>query len=203
MAGLKIYGQLESRAFRPLWMAEELGLDYEHIPTRFDDECKTPAFLAMNPNGKVPVMQDGDLTLYESMAITLYLGRKHGGALWPAALEGEGRLYQWTLWVMTEVEMNMLDGLLYTLGGGGHEKDQDKAKASFDGLTRQMAVLNAQLSTTQYLLGDDFTLADLNVAAVISWGMYANMDFANWPTIIEWAGQCLARPAAAKLISRL
>jgi glutathione S-transferase len=78
MSRLRIYGVARTRAFRPLWMAKELGLDHEHIPVEIGDAgARTPEFLAINPNGRLPVIDDGGFVLFESLAITLYLAKKH------------------------------------------------------------------------------------------------------------------------------
>ena len=86
---LKIYGVARSRAFRTLWMAKELGLDYEHVKVDFaTGETRTPAHLALNPNGQVPVIDDNGFVLWESMAINLNLAKKYGvGTLYPTRLE--------------------------------------------------------------------------------------------------------------------
>lgn len=75
---LKIYGVARSRTFRTLWMAKELGLDYEHLTVDFaTGETRTPAHLALNPNGHIPVIDDDGFVLWESMAINLYLAKKY------------------------------------------------------------------------------------------------------------------------------
>ena len=91
MSGLRIYGVARTRAFRALWIAEELGLPYVHVPVEIGGAgARTPEFLALNPNGRLPLIADGDFVLSESLAITLYLAKKyaHGtqhGTLYPAA----------------------------------------------------------------------------------------------------------------------
>jgi len=86
---LKIYGVARSRAFRVLWMAQELGLDYQHVKVDFaSGETREPGFLALNPNGQVPVIDDDGFILWESMAINLYLAKKYGaGEFYPTRLE--------------------------------------------------------------------------------------------------------------------
>jgi glutathione S-transferase len=106
MASLRIYGVARTRAFRALWMATELGIDYEHVPVEIGDAgARMPEFLAINPNGRLPAIDDDGFVLFESLAITLYLAKKHSsGRLYPGTLEGEARAWQWSLWAVTEVD---------------------------------------------------------------------------------------------------
>src|ERR1700742_3653711 len=113
---LKIYGVLRSRATRPIWMAKELGIPFEHVkviqgyrlpdPAAADAPLNTqsPAFLAVNPNGLVPSIDDDGFVLNESLAITLYLARKHGGKLAATDVREEGQMTMWSLWAATECE---------------------------------------------------------------------------------------------------
>ncbi len=106
MTGLRIYGVARTRAFRALWAAEELGIPYEHRPVEIGDAgARTPEFLALNPNGRLPVIVDGDFVLPESLAITLYLAKKYSnGKLYPAKVEDEARVWQWSFWAIAEVD---------------------------------------------------------------------------------------------------
>ncbi|MCZ8147735.1 MAG: glutathione S-transferase N-terminal domain-containing protein, partial [Roseomonas sp.] len=99
---LKIHGLARSRAFRCIWTAEEAGLPYEVIPVPFGPDLKA-AMSGVNPNGKVPALQDGSLTLFESLAINLHIAGKAGAPLMPAGDDGS-RVLQWTLWAGTEAE---------------------------------------------------------------------------------------------------
>lgn len=102
---LTLYGIAQSRAFRTLWMLEELGLPYEQVAVGFENRrIVDPRLHAVNPNRKVPVLEDDGITLFESLAINLYLAEKHGGPLKWAGLIEAGHCYQWTLWAATEIE---------------------------------------------------------------------------------------------------
>src|SRR5262249_48099399 len=95
MSKLRIYGIARTRAFRALWIAEELRLDYEHIPIEIGPAgARKPEYLAINPNGRLPAIEDDGFTLWESLAITLYLAKKHG-RLYPTTLESEAKAWQW------------------------------------------------------------------------------------------------------------
>jgi glutathione S-transferase len=118
MSGLKIYGVAPTRTMRTLWMANELSLDYELVPiSPRDGSTTSPEFLAVNPNASVPAIQDGDTTLWESLAINLYLAKKHGGDLAPRDDGEYGLALQWSFWAMGNVE----GGRSARRGnGGGH-----------------------------------------------------------------------------------
>ena len=104
MSTLRIYGIARTRAFRVLWIAKELDLDYEHIPLEIGAAgAGKPDYLAINPNGRLPAIDDGGFVLWESLAITLYLAKKHG-RLYPRTLEGEAKAWQWSLRSVQEVD---------------------------------------------------------------------------------------------------
>src|SRR5262249_8570176 len=104
MSKLRIYGIARARAFRALWMAEELGRDYEHVPIEIGPAgARNPEYLAINPSGRLPAIEDDGFTLWESLAITLYLAKKHG-RLYPTTLETEAKAWQWSLWAVQEVD---------------------------------------------------------------------------------------------------
>lgn len=197
MSRLKIYGVTGSRAFRPLWMANELGLDYEQIPVRFDNgETRRPEFLAINPNGHVPAIQDGDLTLWESMATTLYLARKHGKGLWPATVEDEGRAYMWSFWAITEIEPRVLRAAMHRAWAPEDRRDPAIADAAEQELQAPLKVLETSLAGRDYLLGGAFSVADLNVADPMSWAKAGKVGLGSFPNIEAWLKRCLDRPAA-------
>jgi glutathione S-transferase len=203
MSSLKIYGVAQSRAHRTLWCAEELGLDYETVQIHFaDGTSKAPEYLAINPNGKIPAIRDGEFTLWESMAINCYLAKKHAGALWPATLEGEALVLQWSFWTVAELEKPLLAILLNSPRFPGRVPDPATVAAAEAGLPKPLAVLNAALAKTPYLLGDAFTLADLNTAAVLNWGVMAEYDFGPYPHVSKWLRSCLERPASQRAAAR-
>jgi glutathione S-transferase len=197
--GLTIYGVSQSRAIRVLWMAQELGVPFEHVPQNFAGE-KPPAFLAINPNGRVPAIDDDGVRLFESMAINLYLAKKYGAAagLAPKDLAEDGIATQWSFWVMTEIEKTLLNAMFSARGMMGNAKDPEKAAAYLAELEKPFAVLDGALAGKDYLLGGRFTVADLNVASVLTWARPAGVNLANTPNVEAWLARCLARPAFAK-----
>jgi glutathione S-transferase len=204
VSNLKIYGVPLSRAYRALWMANELGLDYENVPIHFaDGSAKTPQYLAVNPNGRIPAIDDNGFKLWESMAINLYLAKKHGSVLLPKTLEGEAEAIQWSFWVMTEVEKPALAVLLHRLFLPKDQRDAKLANEGENQLQKPLAVLDQRLATTGYLVGPTFTVADLNVASVLSWARIGGVAFAGFLHVDRWLAVCLQRPAAAKARSNI
>jgi len=141
------------------------------------------------------------------MAINIYLAKKHGGELAPKSLEDEARMLQWSFWAMTEVEKPLLTVFMQRAEfppGSEIEKyfrerspkDAATEQAAIKALEHPLTVLNGQLANQQYLLGDSFTLADLNVASVLSMGLPAKFDFSRYPNVQQWLGRCVSRPAA-------
>lgn len=196
MSTLTIFGATQSRALRCLWAAKELGLDYAHVEVSpRDPATRTPEFLACNPSGKVPAVADGDFGLSESMAINLYLARKHGGPLQPADLEDEARTWQWSFWVMTEVEKPLLNYLFATGRIPGRDENQAVMAESAEALQAQMKRLEQALGDRDYLLGGDFTVCDLNVASVLVWARAARLDLSAFPKVTAWMERCMNRPA--------
>ncbi len=194
MSKLRIYGIARTRAFRALWMAEELGLDYRHVPIEIGPAgARKPEYLAINPNGRLPAIEDDGFTLWESLAITLYLAKKHG-QLYPTTLESEARAWQWSLWAVQEVDRGVNIWSLHAVRLPPQERDSQRRAEALKVLEAPFKVLEGALAGRPYLLGEEFTVADLNVAAVISRAV--DMDLSATPRLARWLERCLERRAA-------
>ncbi|MGH7894587.1 MAG: glutathione S-transferase family protein [Candidatus Binatia bacterium] len=193
---ITLYGVPRSRAMRSLWMLEELGVPYENVKTNFaTGDTRKPDYLKINPNGHVPALKDGDTILCESLAINLFLARKYDKGLWPRTVDDEGRTFQWSLWAMTELEEPVLTTLLNRVFFPGPQRDAAKADDAAERVKKPLAVLEGALAAHPYLLGDAFTVADLNVAAVLSWAPLAGIELGTLPKTQAWLGRCCGRPA--------
>jgi glutathione S-transferase len=200
---IKLYGVPRSRTMRALWMLEELELPYDNVKVSFVEETRKPEFLKVNPNGHIPVLQDGDLTLFESLAINLYLARKYDKGLWPKRVEDEGRAFQWSLWAMTELEEPVLTALMHRMFLPAEQRDAKKADDAAARFKTPLGVLNGALAGREYLAGNTFTVADLNVAAVLSWAPLGGLDLERTPDAKAWLGRCTSRPAYTRLAQKL
>lgn len=199
MTDLKIYGVPLSRAFRPLWCANELGIAYNNLPVHFaGGQTKTPEFLAINPNGKLPAIENDGFTLSELMAINFYLAKKFGGDLIPSDLEGEARVLQWSFWAVYEIEKPLLAAWLNCTFLPEEKRNAAAAEEAEKQLQRPFKVLEGALRSSGNLIGSKFTLADLNVASVMQWALVGKVDLSAFPSVSNWLQASLARPAAQK-----
>jgi glutathione S-transferase len=193
---IKLYGVVDSRALRCLWMLEELGVPYEQVPVTYrGGGTRTPDYLKVNPNGHVPAIQDNGTTLFESMAINLYLAMKYNKGMWPATLEDQARCIQWSVWGMTEVEPPALQVLLNTVFLPEDKREPAKLEHGKHAVQAPLSVLNAALEGKSWLVGNTFTVADLNVAAILSWLRVSKMEISNHPLVDQWLKVCTSRPA--------
>jgi glutathione S-transferase len=199
MSKLRIYGIARTRAFRALWMAEELGLDYEHVPIEIGPAgARKPDYLTINPNGRLPAIEDDGFALWESLAITLYLAKKHG-RLYPTTLESEAKAWQWSLWAVQEVDRGVNIWSLHAVRLPPQERDPQRRAEALKVLEAPFKVLDRALAGRPYLLGEEFTVADLNVAAVISRAI--DMDLSATPRLAQWLERCLERAAARSALA--
>jgi glutathione S-transferase len=210
---LTIYGVYRSRASRNYWLAGELGIPFKSEPIiqayRLADpnaadappHTRTDAFLKINPNGHIPSIDDDGLKLHESLAINLYLAKKHGGALAPADLAEDAQMTMWSLWAANELETGALQVLTHR-AGKPELRDPKLAQAAIDGLRAPFAVLDQALGPSGFLVGGRFTVADINVAEVVRYAMAAPELFASAPRVKAWLEACQARPAFKAMMAK-
>ncbi|MGG5810058.1 glutathione S-transferase family protein [Falsiroseomonas sp. CW058] len=192
---LKIHGVARSRAFRCIWAAEEAGQAYEVVPVGFGPGLKA-AVAGVNPNGKIPALQDGALTLFESLAINLHIAAKAGAPFMPAG-DDASRVMQWTLWAATEAEPAHQQWGYNTYLLPAERRDAAAARAGAEALAQRLAVLEGHLAAGgPWLLGKAFTVADVNLAGVLYGSWMNGFDYGPFPRTKAWLDACLNRPAA-------
>ncbi len=194
---LRIYGSANSRAVRVIWMVGELGIAYEHkdwLPRAA--ETKTPEFRALNANGRVPTIDDEGFVLAESMAINLYLAKKHKSPLYPADAKGEALAMQWSLWETDRLDRQIVDYVRHVKALPEAERKPELAEKAWQEVVPAFDVLENALGKSKYLLGNEFTVADLNVASALFRAL--SIDLSKWPRLDAWMKRCWERPAAKK-----
>lgn len=192
---LRIYGSANSRALRTLWMAGELGIPYEHkdwLPRA--PETLTPEFLALNPNRRVPVIDDDGFVLSESMAINFYLAKKHHSPLYPADTKHEALALQWSLWETDRLDRQIVNYVRHTQALPAAERQPEIAEAAWKEVAPALDALETALARNAWLAGPAFSVADLNVAAALYRAL--TIDLGKWPHVQAWLNRCWERPAA-------
>jgi len=192
---LKIHGIARSRAFRCIWAAEEAGQPYEVVPIGFGPQMKA-AISAVNPNGKIPALEDGALTLFESLAINLHIAGKAGAPFMPTG-DDASRTLQWTLWAATEAEPPAQQWAYNTYIRPPEQRSAAEAVKGAEALHARLAVLEGAI-VGPYLLGKQFCVADCNLAGVLYGAWMNGFDFTATPRVKAWLDTCLNRPAALR-----
>jgi len=205
---LTIYGVYRSRASRNYWMAGELGIEFKSVPviqaSRLPNplaadapiNTMSPEFLAVNPMGMIPCIKDGDLMLHESLAINLYLARKYGGPLAGKTVEEEGQMSMWSMWAATEVEPYSV-ALVRIYDNAQENSEAGKAgiAVACRSLKKPLDVLEKHLQNRDYLVGNRFTAADLNLAEVMRYAQTEQELFDTRPKMKAWIERCQSRDA--------
>lgn len=210
---ITIYGVYRSRATRNIWLLDEMGQSFEHVPIIQAGRAQSPAgkgllhtrspeFLKVNPNGHIPSMADDGLVLHESLAINLYLARKFGGPLAPKDVREEGLMAMWSLWAATELEPHTIHIVYNTVGKPPAERDPKLLAASIEAVRAPFAVLDKELAGTGYLVGGRFTVADINVAEVVRYAQPAKELFEANPNVKKWIEACQSRPAFKAMMAK-
>jgi glutathione S-transferase len=169
---LKVYGWPNTRSLRVVWALEEAGASYDYVPVNLTrGEGRRPAYLSLNPGGKVPALQDGDLLLTESAAICSYVGDRYPGTgLTPRCGTRERALYdKWCFFVLSELEQP-----LWTIGKHRFAiPERYRVPAMAETATWEFAVaakaLNAQFGDGPFVLGERFTAADILLGHTLAW----------------------------------
>jgi len=199
---IRLYGISGSRALRSIWAAEETGVAFEQVATNFGKDAKTDEYLAINANGRIPALVDGDLMLCESMAINLYLAKQYGGDLYPQDAASEATTWQWSLWGISEIEPLQMQIVVQKLFTPEEKRDAGVIARAEKGLARPLAVLDQQLADQAYLLGSNFTVADLNVAGVMLLFEMIKFDVSAWPNVQAWLKRCYDRDSLTRARAR-
>ncbi len=198
----KLFGISGSRAIRAIWGIEETGIDYEHVPVSYGADSKAAGYLAVNPNGRIPALIDGELQLFESMAINLYLAKRYGGALYPSSPEVEAGAWQWSVWGISEIEPLQMQIVVQKLFTPEDKRDPKVVERATKALQRPLKVLDRALEERDGLVGSAFSVADLNVAAVMYLMKMISFDYSDHANVQRWADACYARPALARAVAK-
>jgi glutathione S-transferase len=189
---LTIFGTSRSRAFRVLWMATELGLEFEHDPLCWRGCWDDKQHRLVNPAGTIPAISDDGFVLAESLAINVYLAQK-ANKLWPNNASDQARVLQWTLWAATAPDSPYTKWASHAYWLPESARDATLAASGAADMQRPLDRLELALSQYEWLVGTTFSAADLNVASVISF--VRRFEREKRPHVADWLDRCCARPA--------
>lgn len=184
---------------------EELAIPCERV--RIDlkkGETRTQEFLRINPNGKVPVLVHDGMPIWESAAITLYLGEIFGVAkgLYPEPGPERGEAMKWVVWCNVTLGDAFGRWVRNTADWTPAEQHNDKAAEAARSDTREcLRILDHALAGREYLLAG-YTLADTHVNSLVDWLRYMKMDLTDYMHLNAWSQRCAARPAYGRVMSR-
>ena len=211
---ITLYGAFRSRASRPIWLLYELDLPFSHVPviqayrlpqaSAADAPLNTasPEFLKVNPQGQIPAFVEGDLVLTESLAITNHIARTQGGSLAPQSPAEAALTDQWTLLAATAVEGPALE-ILNVVGAAGDKTPEGQAAIAINAekLRRPLKRLQSHLASHSHLVGDRFTVADLNLAECLRYAQGHPTLLAEFPAVKAWLEGCQSRDAFKQMWS--
>lgn len=197
---MKLYHNPYSQnARRVLSVLKHLGLQVEeHVIDLAKGQQKAPEFLAINPNGKVPALVDGDFHLWESNAIVQYLAEKAGSPLMPTDLRGRAEIARWSAWtnahfgpaVATLTWERVFKPMFMKM-----TTDEAEVKKGLERFHAAAPVLNAHLERRKWLMGDQLTVADFTVAACLTYADAAGVPVADYPHVAHWMARMAELPA--------
>ena len=188
---MKLYGYANSPNDRRVRaVAYHLGLDFEYVQIDLaKGEQHAPEFLAINPNGRIPTLVDGDFVLWETIAIMQYLASRTENTLWPADDRTRADIMRWQAWTFAHwgaaVGTMTFEKLAKQIIGEG-APDEAKIKEALEEFHTHSAVLNDHLKGREWIVGEALTLADLSPAAMLTYHQLLELPLADYPEIERW-----------------
>ena len=203
MRPLQIWGRISSiNVKKVVWAAQELSLNFDrHEAGGVHGVVKTPAYVALNPNSQIPVMEDADYVLWESNVITRYLCAKHSpGNLYPTDLQERFDAERWMEWQQTMVNPASRNGFWHLIRLPADQRDPALIAQSNAAVELLMAMLDAHLATHSFMVGERFTMADIPLGCEVQRWFSLPQTRERRPNIERWFATLLARPAAAGVL---
>jgi len=201
---IRIWGRLSSvNVQKVVWAARELDVEFERIDAGGSfGIVKTPGYLAKNPNGQIPLLEDGGFVLWESNAIVRYLCAKHGsGTLYPAPLPARADADRWMDWQTTALTPAMGPAFMQLIRTPADQRQAaliDEAARKTETL---MAILDAQLAQRPFVCGANFTMADIVLGCAVHRWLGLPLERVARHNVERWYAQLIARPAAQGVLA--
>ncbi|MGB5707184.1 MAG: glutathione S-transferase family protein [Arenicellales bacterium] len=201
---LKLYGRFQTRSNRAHWALEELQVPYEFYQLDFAaGDSRSALFLKLNPGGKIPVLQDGDLVISESGAICNYLGDKFSdsGLTPPGGTAGRAKYDQWMFFVQSELEQPMWTKAKHKFALPKAQRIEGLSPTVEWEFDRAAEILSRGLGQNEFILGGRFTMADIMITHTLGWARVAKFEIRH-QNLLDYADRNLARPAVTRMANK-
>jgi glutathione S-transferase len=194
---MKLYEFAPTRSIRVRWTLQELGVEFQAITVNLlTAEHRSPAFLKINPAGKLPVLVDGDLVLTESIAIVVYLAEKYRDkGLIPTELEQRAKLMRWLLFTTTELEQPLWRIVRHTSLYPENKRLPAEIALAREDFAEMAKVLEEHMSGRKFVVGDNVTVGDFVLAYTLDWAKTAKL-LNGLPELDAYLEQMYTRPCA-------
>jgi len=194
---MKLYYASQTRAVRPRWLLEEIGAPYTLV--RLDmskGEHKMPEYVKIHPHGAVPALVDGDVTMFESAAICAYLADKFPEKRLapPVGSPARAPYYQWLIYSMATLEPPVLQVFSHTVMLPEAERSAAAAEEGRAKFGQIADVLTQALEGKSFLLGEQFSAADVMIGSTLIWGQMLGL-LNDYPVLAAYVGRLAGRPA--------
>jgi glutathione S-transferase len=196
---ITLYGSPRSSAGRCIWALEEAGIAFtlKEVDMK-NKEHKSADFLKINPMGKVPALVDGDVTLFESMAINYYIADTYKKDLLGNTPAERGLAMQWSFWASSELQDPIIQIFIQKVFMPEDIRDNNLIENNLKKLPELLKILDSSLAGKKYIVGDQFTIGDINTASVVSICPMIGIDLGTYSNIKGWLGAISDRPAYQK-----
>jgi glutathione S-transferase len=197
---LTVYGTPRSRTSVVLWLLREMGMQYRHVDSPVHGD-KDPEHLEINPEGTMPTIKDDDFVLTESMAVTYYLAKKYGGDLGPGDLQEEAKILRWTMWAVADVDRHVVALVNASGVDEDHPFNEEKYAEASAALRTPLQRFDKKLGDREYLVGGRLTVADINVAFLLSFLLLLNYDLSDLPNVERFMASMTSRASFRSILA--
>ena len=200
---LKIWGRLTSvNVQKVVWCADELGLEYERIEAGGQyGVVNSPEYRAMNPNGLVPVIDDGGFVLWESNAIVRYLATNYGAdSLWPSDVRVRADADRWMDWQAVSLNPGIGPAFIQLIRTAPEKRDAGVIESARFETEKKLVVLDAHLATREYVAGSRFTMGDIPLGCSVDRWFKLPLAHGSHPHVERWYTALRERDGAAQVV---
>jgi glutathione S-transferase len=201
---LKLYGQYRSRTFRVAWLCKESNIPFEHVNVSIHIEgaqAKEGWYTAINPNARVPAIDDDGFVMWESGAINLYLAEKYRSPLWPTDMKAKGRMLQWAFFTANDIEPNMITVMQHRMVFPPEKRNPALAEQADASLQPKLKLVEEHLTKNRFFGTDRWDMADFMVASVCFSFTAMKYDLSKYPQFQKWLLSSIERPKAKEAIA--